>query len=103
MIVVSINTIKTRGRKKTSKSPDADSESKATRHRSRCPYNSSYNTDDESREYSKLKVVQPINDKFKLAVDYCTYLLEDKSQKCNDDVARKIQKWSKQHSIQMQS
>lgn len=60
--------------------------------RSRRRSSSVYGTDEEAEEQPKLTVLQTINDKIKAAMDYGTDRLKDRSQKFDDDVARKIPK-----------
>lgn len=91
------------GKNKTFKSYDTNSEFNTGKRRSRCKFNSSYDTEDKAKEFPKVKGLQPGNDNFKTTINYCTYRLEGKSQKYDDDVARKIPKRSMRLTVQMKS
>lgn len=45
-------------------------------------------------------MIHPVNDRYKLAMDYCTYSLNHKSQKYDNDEARNSQKWNKRPTLQ---
>lgn len=48
-------------------------------------------------------MLQLVNDKFKAEMDYRTYCLEEKLQKYDEDVEKKMPKWSKGLLVQMNS
>lgn len=58
---------------------------------------------DDAEGKPKLKVLHPVNDKFNSAFDYLTYHSEEKSQGYDDNVTKKIPKWSKRLAIKMKS
>lgn len=59
--------------------------------------------DVKTKEIPRLKVIYFLNGMYNTAMDNRTYRLEDKWQKYNDDVARKILKWSKPFTVHMKS
>lgn len=50
-----------------------------------------------------LKVLRPVNDRFREALDYHNYRLADQSSKYNEDVAKSVAKWAKRLQVQMRS
>lgn len=57
--------------------------------------------DDEAEEMPKLNVLWLVNDKMKAAMDYLTCRLKDKAQNYDKYVARKIKRWNRRLTLQM--